>query len=168
MADMLIAGTWRRGDRRAVIRSPFDGSPVDSVPIAGAAEVEEALVAAESGAAAMRKTSGHDRGKMLHEAAIRLRQRGEDFARTISREEGKTLAESRAEVGRAAETLELSGSEAKRLAGRGVPLHGAPDAGDRIGFTVREPCGIVVAISPFNFPLNLVTHKVGPALAGGN
>src|SRR5262249_43507283 len=82
-------------------------------------------------------------------------------------EEGKILAESRLEVSRAVGTLTESAEEAKRLSSEVVPLDGAPGTGNRFGFTLRVPCGVVVAISPFNFPLNLVMHKVGPALAGG-
>src|SRR4029079_2888253 len=83
-------------------------------------------------------------------------------------EEGKTLAEGTFEVTRAAETLELSAEEAKRLSGEVLPLDGAPGGSGRLGFPLRVPCGVVAAITPFNFPLNLVCHKVGPALAGGN
>jgi acyl-CoA reductase-like NAD-dependent aldehyde dehydrogenase len=101
-------------------------------------------------------------------AAQLLEQRGENFARTITLEEGKILAESRIEVARAAETLIGSAEEAKRLGSEVVPLDGAPGAGNRFGFTIRVPCGVVLAITPFNFPLNLVTHKAGPAIAAGN
>src|SRR5690606_36798206 len=78
------------------------------------------------------------------------------------------LAEARVEVARAAETIELSAEEAKRIAGEVLPLDGASGGGRRLGFTLRVPCGVVAAITPFNFPLNLVAHKVGPALAAGN
>src|SRR6202007_200545 len=85
-----------------------------------------------------------------------------------SQEEGKTLAEGRLEAQRAVETIELSAEEAKRLTGEVLPLDGASGGAGKLGFTLRVPCGVVVAITPFNFPLNLVCHKVGPALAGGN
>jgi acyl-CoA reductase-like NAD-dependent aldehyde dehydrogenase len=97
-----------------------------------------------------------------------LEQKSEDFARTITMEEGKVLAESRLEVSRALETLRSSAEEAKRLTGEVLPLDGAPGGRGKLGFTLRIPCGVVLAISPFNFPLNLVMHKVGPALAAGN
>lgn len=97
-----------------------------------------------------------------------LRQRTEEFARTITLEEGKILAESRLEVSRACETLEVSAEEAKRIGGEVLPLDAAPGGVGKLGFTLRVPCGVVAAICPFNFPLNLVTHKVGPALAAGN
>ena len=88
--------------------------------------------------------------------------------RTITREEGKVIAEGRGEVQRAIQTITLSAEEAKRLHGETVPLDAAPGVVSQFGFTIRVPVGIVAAIAPFNFPLNLVCHKVGPALAGGN
>jgi acyl-CoA reductase-like NAD-dependent aldehyde dehydrogenase len=117
----------------------------------------------------MRQTTGYQRFLWLRMAADLLLLRAEEFARTISQEEGKIIAESRAEVARAAETLELSAEEAKRIAGEQIPLDGASSGGKgRIGFTLRVPCGVIVAITPFNFPLNLVAHKLGPAIAAGN
>ena len=83
-------------------------------------------------------------------------------------EEGKIIGEARVEASRAVQTLLVSAEEAKRLSGEMVPLGGAPGSGNRLGFTLRVPCGVIVAVTPFNFPLNLVAHKVGPALAGGN
>ena len=97
-----------------------------------------------------------------------MKRREDELARTISREEGKILAEGRLEASRSRETIEVSAEEARRVVGEMVPLDAAPGAAGRIGFTLRVPCGIVAAITPFNFPLNLVCHKVGPALAAGN
>jgi acyl-CoA reductase-like NAD-dependent aldehyde dehydrogenase len=94
--------------------------------------------------------------------------RGEQLGRLISTEEGKILAEGLFEVSRARETIELSAEEARRLSGEVLPLDGAPGGAGKLGFTLRVPCGVVAAITPFNFPLNLVCHKVGPALAAGN
>ncbi|MFM7163420.1 MAG: aldehyde dehydrogenase family protein, partial [Planctomycetaceae bacterium] len=97
-----------------------------------------------------------------------LQDREAELAQVISQEEGKILAEGRLEAARARETLDYSADEARRVCGEMVPLDGAPSGAGRLGFTLRIPCGIVAAITPFNFPLNLVAHKVGPALAGGN
>jgi glyceraldehyde-3-phosphate dehydrogenase (NADP+) len=94
--------------------------------------------------------------------------RQEELGRTISMEEGKVIAEGRLEASRAVETILGSAEEAKRIHGETIPVDGAPGGAGRLAFTLRVPCGVVVAISPFNFPLNLVCHKVGPALAGGN
>ena len=165
---MLIAGEWIDAADSIEVLNPYDNSVVDTVPKASSAEIERSLAFAASSAGAMRKTSGHDRYLWLSKAARLMRERQEDLARTLTLEEGKTLAESRGEVDRAAETMVGSAEEAKRLGSEVVPLDGAPGSGARLGFTMRVPCGAVVAISPFNFPLNLVCHKVGPGLAAGN
>lgn len=168
MARMLIGGEAVATDEVAEVRSPFDGSVVDVVPVASQAHVERALAAAEAAARSMRKTAGYDRFLWLRKAAQSLAARAEDFATLLSREEGKTLAEARFEVSRAVQTLECSAEEAKRIVGEQVPLDGAPGGGGKLGFTIRVPCGVVAAITPFNFPLNLVAHKLGPAIAAGN
>jgi len=165
---IFYAGQWRDGDAKIEVRNPFDGSIVDTVPQVGAAEVDAALAAAVEGAKVMRRLPGYERFKILRKAADILLARQNDLGRIISLEEGKTLAEGIFEVTRAAETIELSAEEAKRLGGEVLPLDGAPGGAGKLGFTIRVPCGVVVAITPFNFPLNLVCHKVGPALAGGN
>jgi acyl-CoA reductase-like NAD-dependent aldehyde dehydrogenase len=94
--------------------------------------------------------------------------RNEELGQVISKEEGKVIAEGRGEANRAVETMMGSAEEAKRLHGETVPLDADPTGGKKFGFTLRVPCGVVAAIAPFNFPLNLVAHKVGPALAAGN
>ncbi|MCI0359576.1 MAG: aldehyde dehydrogenase family protein, partial [Planctomycetaceae bacterium] len=147
---------------------PYDGSLVDTAPVATAADVDAALAGAVQGVAIMRKLPGFERFQILRRAADAMLARREELGRLISLEEGKTLAEGVFEASRAAETIELSAEEAKRLGGEVLPLDGAPGGAGKLGFTLRVPCGVVVAITPFNFPLNLVCHKVGPALAGGN
>jgi len=165
---MLIAGDWVAGAREIPVTNPFDNSVVGTVPRATAADVDRALAFAERGARVMRAIPGYERWQRLAKAAALMEARTDDLARTITLEEGKILAEARLEVSRAVATLTDSAEEAKRLSSEVVPLDGAPGAGSRFGFTLRVPCGVVAAISPFNFPLNLVVHKVGPALAAGN
>ena len=97
-----------------------------------------------------------------------MTERTEDLAQTLSAEEGKTLAESRGEVARSVQTIELASEEAKRLGGEFLPLDGGAGTEGKMGFTMRVPCGVIAAVTPFNFPLNLVCHKLGPALAAGN
>ena len=116
----------------------------------------------------MAKMPGHERYRILKKAADLLEERREEHARIITLEEGKVIAEGRVEVDRAVQTLIGSAEEAKRIHGETIPLDGAPSWSGQFGFTIRVPCGVVAAISPFNFPLNLVMHKVGPALAAGN
>jgi acyl-CoA reductase-like NAD-dependent aldehyde dehydrogenase len=165
---MFVAGQWINKNQRIEVRNPFDATVIDTVPRAEAADVEQALAAAVEGARVMRGTSGYDRAKILRRAADLVGQRSEKLGRLISTEEGKILAEGMFEASRARETLELSAEEAKRLEGEVLPLDGAPGGTGKLGFTIRVPCGVVAAITPFNFPLNLVCHKVGPALAAGN
>lgn len=116
----------------------------------------------------MRQMPAFERARILQRAADLVQQRAEDLARTISMEEGKVLGEARVEAQRGGEVLAVSAEEAKRIAGEMIPLDAAENGAGKMGFTLRVPCGIVAAITPFNFPLNLVTHKVGPAIAGGN
>jgi acyl-CoA reductase-like NAD-dependent aldehyde dehydrogenase len=165
---MYVAGQWIDKPQRIEVRNSYDDSVIDTVPRADAGDVERALQAAERGARVMSKLSGYERYKSLMKAAEILTRRQDDLGRTISAEEGKVLAEGRLEASRAVETILGSAEEAKRLHGETVPLDGAPGGAGKFGVTIRVPCGIVVAISPFNFPLNLVCHKVGPAIAGGN
>lgn len=165
---MYLCGTWRDAARQQPVHSPFDDSLVDLVPRGTPQDIREAVTGLVSGAVSMRRLTAMDRGQLLRQAAAGLREQSEEFARLISREEGKVITESRLEVSRAAETLDLSAEEARRIAGDMIPLDAAPGGGGKLGFTVRVPCGIVAAITPFNFPLNLVCHKVGPAIAAGN
>ncbi|HEV7222880.1 MAG TPA: aldehyde dehydrogenase family protein [Pirellulales bacterium] len=165
---MFLAGHWADKPEKIEVKNPYDGAVIDCVPKAGAADVDRALAGAVEGAKLMRRLPGYERSKILSRAAQLLGQRVEVLGRTISQEEGKTLAEGRGEVERAAETLQLSAEEAKRLTGEVLPLDGAPGGAGKLGFTLRVPCGVIVAVTPFNFPLNLVCHKVGPALAAGN
>lgn len=166
---IFFAGEWQDKPESIEVTNPYDNSVVDTVPRATADDVDRALATLVDGAARMRTVPGFDRYQALRKTAEIMRSRRDDLARTISSEEGKPLTESRVEVGRAAEIIDLSAEEAKRITGEVVPLDGAPGAGlNKLGFTLRVPCGVVAAITPFNFPLHLVCHKVGPAVAGGN
>ncbi len=165
---MFIAGEWVEKGGRADVVNPFDGSVLDTVPMADADDADRALAAAERGAAVMAAVPAYERYEMLSEAAALMAERAEDLARTISSEEGKAIAEARGEVQRSIQTMTLSAEEAKRLYGEMIPLDGAPGGAGKLGMTIRVPVGVVVAIAPFNYPLNLVCHKVGPALAAGN
>src|SRR3989441_3246381 len=165
---MYIAGQWIDKPQKIEVRNPYDNAVLDTVPHADAADVERALQSAERGARVMAKLSGYDRWKILRRAAELMAARQEELGQLISKEEGKIIAEGRLEANRAVETIMGSAEEAKRLHGETVPLDGAPGGAGKFGVTIRVPCGVVVAISPFNFPLNLVCPKVGPALAGGN
>jgi glyceraldehyde-3-phosphate dehydrogenase (NADP+) len=165
---MFLAGEWQNREAVINVTNPYNGTLVDSVPRGSAADVDRALAVLIDGSRVMRQMPSADRCRILRSAVEKLRERAEEFALTITLEEGKILAESRLEVSRAAETLEVSAEEAKRITGEVLPLDAAPGGAGKFGFTLRVPCGIVAAITPFNFPLNLVAHKVGPAIAAGN
>lgn len=164
----FLDGSWLDRDDKIEVINPFDGTVIGTVPVASAEDVETALVSAKKGAEVMAQVSGYRRYEILKRAAELMREREVELARTITQEEGKTLREATAEVQRSVTTIELSSEEAKRLSGEVLPLDGAKGNQNRLGFTLRVPCGVVVAITPFNFPLNLVCHKVGPAIAAGN
>jgi acyl-CoA reductase-like NAD-dependent aldehyde dehydrogenase len=165
---MYVGTEWVDKPKTIPVVNPYDGSQIDTVPKADADDVERALATAVRGARVMRKLTGYQRYQILHKAADLMVQQAEDLAKTITLEEGKIIGEARFETTRAAEIINLSAEEAKRLYAEVIPLDGAPGAVNKFGFTVRVPCGVVVGISPFNFPLHLVCHKVGPALAAGN
>ncbi|MBL9094799.1 MAG: aldehyde dehydrogenase family protein [Planctomycetaceae bacterium] len=165
---MFLAGQWSDAVKSIEVHNPYDKSVVDTVPSATADDVERALAGAAAGAKVMAALPGYKRYQILLKAAQLMEERAADLGRTISQEEGKTLAEGKGEVMRAKETMELSAEEAKRIEGEVLPLDGSSGGAGKFGFTLRVPCGVVAAITPFNFPLNLVTHKVGPALAAGN
>ena len=165
---MYISGEWVDKEDKISVVNPYDNSVIDTVPRGELADVEAAIASAARGAEVMAKVPGYERFQMLRKAADLLEERTEEFARTVTMEEGKIIGEGRMEVSRAVQTITLSAEEAKRLYGETIPLDGSAGWTGQLGFTLRVPCGVVVAISPFNFPLNLVCHKVGPALAAGN
>jgi acyl-CoA reductase-like NAD-dependent aldehyde dehydrogenase len=170
--EMLIGGRWRPAagsGQTEEVTSPYDGSVVGTVPVAGTDDVEAALRAAERGAQTWRHTPAHERMRILLRAAELADQRAAETARTISAETGKTITEATTEAGRSGALIRLAGFEGTQLYGEGLPLDANPGTGqDKIGFTLRQPCGIVVAITPFNYPALLVLHKLAPALAAGN
>ena len=168
---LLIGGEWTpsASGQAEEIRSPYDGRVVGLAAVADLADVEKALVAAEHGATLWRETPAHARLEVLVRAAGLVEERAGQIAALLSAENGKTITEARGEVGRAADMIRLAGYEGTQLYGDTLPLDANRGTGqDKIGFTLRQPCGVVVAITPFNYPSLLVLHKVAPALAAGN
>ena len=164
---MLINGEWVDGEKRTDIIHPYDGDVVGSVPLAGERQVVEAIDGAEAAFQAS-DLSAYQRYELLSETARQLEERAEDVAHILTSEQGKPLTEARGEVDRAVQTLDLSAEQAKRMFGEYVPMDAQKGFARDHCFTQREPLGVVAAITPFNFPLNLMVHKVGPALAAGN
>jgi len=165
---MLLNGEWVDREERLEVRNPQDNSLVDTVPQASEQDMKAALDAAERGAKRARKMPAHQRMAILQKAADTLAEQHEEFATTIAQEGIKTIRESRKEVTRCIDTIRISAEETRRLNGETIPFDQMPGSENRMGYFVREPIGIVGAITPFNDPLNLVAHKVGPALAAGN
>jgi acyl-CoA reductase-like NAD-dependent aldehyde dehydrogenase len=157
--ERIETGAW------VEVRSPYSGEPVGRVARAGAAEARRAVEAAVS---AMREPlPAHKRAEILVRVAGALGKRQEEAAQTISAEAGKPLKAARVEAARAMSTFTFAAVEARKLAGEMVPMDAAQAGTGKLGFTLRQPIGVVGAISPFNFPLNLVAHKIAPALAAG-
>ncbi|MBT9245773.1 aldehyde dehydrogenase family protein [Gemmobacter fulvus] len=150
------------------VTSPFDGRLVGTVDQTPATAIDSLLQRAEAGRRAAQQLPRHRRAAILEGAATLVAQDQEAFARLISAEAGKTIRQARKEVLRCINTLRLSSEEAKRGGGEIIPFDAFAGSERRQGWFTREPLGIIVAITPFNDPLNLVAHKLGPAIAGGN
>ncbi len=165
---MLIGGRPVRTATRKSVRIPFDNSEAGVIYEAGPAEVNAAIEAAQKAAPVMRALSRHERSSLLYKAQYLLTDRKELFAQAIAAESGKPIREARTEVDRGMMTLLFSAEEAHRIHGEEVPIDAHPAGKGKTGIMVREPIGVIAAITPFNFPLNLSLHKIGPALAGGN
>src|SRR6188508_1633546 len=162
---LLIGGEWVETGDWLEVASPYDGALVARVPKAGADEARAAIDAAE---AAMRAPlPAHKRAEILVRVAGALGKRADEAARQIAAEAGKPLKAARVEVARAMSTYTMAAVEARKLAGEMVPMDASQAGEGKLAFTRRVPVGVVGAISPFNFPLNLVAHKIAPALAAG-
>jgi acyl-CoA reductase-like NAD-dependent aldehyde dehydrogenase len=162
---LLIAGEWVETGDWIEVRSPYDASLVGRVPSAGADETRRALDAAERAMAEPLPT--HERAAILDRVAAALAERHDEVARTICAEAGKPMKAARIEAQRAVSTYTMAAVEARRLKGDVIPMDASPAGEGKLAITLRLPIGIVGAISPFNFPLNLVAHKIAPALAAG-
>jgi acyl-CoA reductase-like NAD-dependent aldehyde dehydrogenase len=163
-----LGGRQGRSDQALEVRNPFDGSLAGCTWLAGEAEFEAAVEAAQSAAHLMRAMPSYERAAILAGASSQIKARREEIARVLAKEAGKPIRDALVEVDRASMTFEVAGEEARRITGEVLPLDLAPHGRGRIAITRRFPLGPVAAISPFNFPLNLSAHKVAPAIAAGN
>lgn len=166
--EMFIAGEWVSKPQVREIRNPFDGSVVDTVPAATREDVAAAIDAAQRAAGVMASMPAHERSALLRRASEILAERQEAIAQLLVREVGKTIREARGEASRPPAIFDYSADAARQVMGEVIPFDAAPGAEGRRGYCKRVPCGIVSAISPFNFPAALSAHKVAPALAAGN
>ncbi len=164
---LLAAGEWIETGEWGEVRSPYDGTVVGRVAEGDAALVDRAAKAAQE-AFESADFPQHERAAVLDRAAHLVGERTEDLALTIAAEAGKPLKTATVEAERCVDTLTFSATEARKLTGGTVPMEASPAGAGKLGVMLRVPYGVVGAISPFNFPLNLVAHKLGPAIAAGN
>jgi len=162
---LLIGGEWVETGDWVEVRSPFSGDVVGRVAKAGAAEAAAAIDAAERAMA--NPIPAHKRAEILVKTVSGIARRHDEIAAQIAAEAGKPLKAAKVEASRAMSTYTFAAVEARKLAGEVVPMDAAQAGEGKLAFTLRQPIGIVGAISPFNFPLNLVAHKIAPALAAG-
>jgi acyl-CoA reductase-like NAD-dependent aldehyde dehydrogenase len=162
---LLLDGEWIDTGEWQDVNSPYSGEPVARVARSGAEHARRALDAAERAMAS--PLPAHERAAILDRVAALLKERHEEVARTISAEAGKPMKAARIEAERAVSTYTMAAVEARRLTGEVVPMDASAAGVGKIAYTMRVPVGIVGAITPFNFPLNLVAHKIAPALAAG-
>lgn len=165
---LLLGGEWLTTNNWGEVRAPYSGESLGRFAVAPREAVEDAIVAATRAAKEMRALSRDALAAGLHQMVSEIGRRREDFARSIALEAAKPITMARAETDRAVATFTYAAEEARRFAGDVVPIDGQSTGRGRTGWTERIPRGIVFGISPFNFPLNLVAHKVAPALASGN
>jgi acyl-CoA reductase-like NAD-dependent aldehyde dehydrogenase len=164
---LLAAGEWAETGEWGEVRSPYDGAVVGRVAEGDAALVDRAARAAQE-AFETADFPQHERAALLDRAAALVRERRDDLALAIAAEAGKPLKTATVEAERCVDTLTFSATEARKLTGGTVPMEASAAGVGKLGVMLRVPYGVVGAISPFNFPLNLVAHKLGPAIAAGN
>jgi acyl-CoA reductase-like NAD-dependent aldehyde dehydrogenase len=164
----LVHGRWKSGEVSAPVVDPFTGKLVAQVTQATESDVEEAIASTSGAAATMGQLPAHARYNMLQQVAALLYRRRDEFARAITAEAGKPITDAKREVSRATQTFTVAAEEARRIPGEVIPLDWTPGSDHHLGLLRRFPIGPILGITPFNFPLNLVAHKVAPALAAGN
>ncbi|MFA5194579.1 MAG: aldehyde dehydrogenase family protein [Bacteroidales bacterium] len=165
---MLLGGKWVVKKETIKVYDPYDNSLIDVVQKATESDALKAIESAKRGFDIARKMTVYERANILFKTAKYVEKYKDDFAETIAREGSKTIKEARKEAMRCVNTLRISAEESKRILGETIPFNSFPGGEQRIGYYYRFPIGIVLAITPFNDPLNLVAHKLGPAFAAGN
>jgi acyl-CoA reductase-like NAD-dependent aldehyde dehydrogenase len=166
--SLLLGGKWVSTDDVLEVRSPYDDSLIAEVSRASSAHIEEAASLAAKGFSITRTLTSYERSRMLEAVSALIARRAEEVASMLSLEAGKTIRDARMEVARASNTFKVASEEARRIGGEYISLDWIQGSQGRFGITRRFPLGPVLGITPFNFPLNLVAHKVAPAIAAGN
>lgn len=165
---LLIDGQWVDGGATIGVKNKYNGEIIGVLPSSRKEDVDAAIDAAERAENVMADMPSYKRAEILLRTATLIRERADDLAKTIAAEAGKALKYARIEVDRAINTFTVASEEAKRIHGETIPLDAVSAGEGYFGFVVRRPVGVIAAISPFNFPINLVAHKLAPAIASGN
>ncbi|MFJ3389092.1 MULTISPECIES: aldehyde dehydrogenase family protein [unclassified Lysinibacillus] len=165
---LWMNGQWQNAKETYELRSPYSGEVIAKVAKASISDVEQAIEGAQEAFQTFKKTTAYERAEILYKVVDIMRQRKEELAEILALEAGKPISAGLTEIERTIATYQFAAEGAKQANGETVPMDAAPGAGDRIGWTKREPLGVISAITPFNFPFNLVAHKLGPAFAVGN
>lgn len=165
---LFIDGEWIEAQNYTSLISPYSEEIIGEIPTATEEEVEKAIEAAYRAREVMAKMPAHKRSTILEKLVSLLEARADEAAEIIALEAAKPITIAKGEVARTIQTYKFAAEEAKRIHGETIPLDAAPGGENRVAYTVREPLGVIGAITPFNFPMNLVAHKVGPAIAAGN
>ncbi|MBT2733732.1 aldehyde dehydrogenase family protein [Bacillus sp. ISL-7] len=165
---LMINGEKVETTKYAPLYSPYSGEEIAQIAMADKELTVEAITAAYNARGIMAKMPAYQRAEILENVVALLKEKADQAAEVISRESAKPIMFAKAEVARTIETYKFAAEEAKRIHGETIPFDAAVGGVGRIGYTLREPIGVIGAITPFNFPMNLVAHKVGPAIAAGN
>ncbi|MFQ5431788.1 MAG: aldehyde dehydrogenase family protein [Nitrospinota bacterium] len=165
---ILVGGVFKKKDKKHEIKAPYDGHTAGTTYLATETDIEEATGAAKEALAVTAKLAPHERSTILHKISTELDNRKEEISRVLSAEAGKPIKAARVEIDRSIFTFQYASEEARRITGEIIPLDASPHGAGHTCFVKRVPIGPILGIGPFNFPMNLVAHKVAPALASGN
>lgn len=165
---LWINGQWQAAKETYELSSPYNGEVIAKVAKASVTDVEHAIEGAHDAFLSFKRTTAYERAEILYKVVDIMRRRKDELADILAQEAGKPISAGLPEIERTIATYQFAAEGAKQVKGETVPMDAAPGAGDRIGWTKREPIGVISAITPFNFPFNLVAHKLGPAFAVGN
>jgi acyl-CoA reductase-like NAD-dependent aldehyde dehydrogenase len=166
--DLWIGGKWREAKTYEPLFAPHNGEELAQIAQAKPEEATEAVVEGHAAFQEFKTCPAHERARILNEVAAIIEQRKEECAEIIALEAAKSIRNAREEISRTVQTYQFAAEAAKSIYGEQIPMDAAKGGENRFGFTIRTPIGVITAITPFNFPFNLVAHKVGPAIAAGN
>lgn len=166
--ELLINGEWRKTEHYMDVYAPYTKELIATFAMATEVDVQEAIDCAQEATSKMASLTAFQRAQILEQLSNLFAEHREEAATIISLESAKPLKYALTEIDRTIETYKFAAEEAKRLAGELIPMDASKSGEGRFAYTLREPIGVIAAITPFNFPQNLVAHKVGPALAAGN